>query len=69
MDTARLRDLAASYRSRAEASNHELARNYENDMAAYLESVVAWIEARQAEGAGEANTAPRNGSGAKSVSR
>ncbi len=68
MDTARLRDLAASYRSRAEASDHELARNYENDMAAYLESVVAWIEARQGEGAGKANTAPGNCSGATSVS-
>ncbi len=56
MDTKRLRDLAASYRSRANGSGHELARNYENDMADYLESVATWIEARRGNHTAESNT-------------
>ena len=37
MDTGRLRDLAASYRSRAKSNDNELVCKYEADMACYLE--------------------------------
>jgi hypothetical protein len=47
MDTERLRNLAASYRSRANVTDIGSVRNYYSEMESYLESVVAWIEARR----------------------
>jgi len=49
MDTERLRNLAASYKSRASVSDIDSVRNYYSEMASYLESVVAWIEARRSQ--------------------
>ena len=57
MDIERLRNLAASYRTRAKLTENEHLCGYEADMASYLESVVAWIEARQGEGS-KSTTAP-----------
>jgi len=44
---------SASYRARAKATENEPVRNYENDMACYLESVIAWIEARRVDEASQ----------------
>ena len=64
MDTERLRGLAASYRLRANLGDSDLARTYENKMACYLESIVAWIEmnptSEAAKSAAELRTARQN---------
>jgi len=65
MDTGRLRDLAASYKSRAKSTENELVRKYQGDMACYLESVIAWIEARCRQEAPETIPAPPKQDGAK----
>lgn len=46
MDTERLHILAASHRWRANATDSEYTRAYEDGMASYLEEAAAWIDAR-----------------------
>ena len=58
MDTERLRNLAASYRLRANKADNEAVRIYENDMACYLDSVAAWVEARRNEETRDSEAAP-----------
>jgi hypothetical protein len=58
MDTERLRNLAASYRLRASKTDNEAVRIYENDMACYLDSVAAWVEARREAKVPESKSVP-----------
>jgi len=51
-DTRKLRDLAASYRLRCSERESDLIGRYNLDMASYLDSIVAIVEA--AAGLGEA---------------
>jgi hypothetical protein len=65
MDLERLRGLAATYRSRADAVDNELVRNYENDTACYIESVIAWIEARIGREVSNSDSMPSKPAGAE----
>jgi len=65
MDTENLRNLAASYRSRANVAEIGLVRSYESEMASYLESVAAWIEERQGKRAAKSVTPPPDRPGAR----
>ena len=47
-DTQKLRDLAASYRLRCSEGESDLVARYNLDMARYLDSIVATVEAADA---------------------
>ena len=54
VDTRRLRDLAASYRSRGDIEGNEALARYNLDMAKYLDSISSIVEAGAAEERAEA---------------